>query len=553
MKDKEIEYIKKYYGEKFARLCRNLFPSILENEGELTKIIFSSFSPSRCLYDDIIKNNLLADFNSFVFSKAGITTQILNQTSKTPEELLKEAGYILYPECKNQKDLFEFTDYYAKNELICTLYGQDRTKICRVWFAVKENAKKLNREDYINPERQDEYGTSVISIQFTKDENCTLSIKNRYNHTVKNPDATFSNNLDNIIPGLTDAFYKTYGVKQKTTNCLEAFSIPGYCKSKDGKFYKSNVDILEGHFCENNFVVTKDGTVQYDKSRYILAENYLIDLSEKKILAFSPIKHIPYEKQDSFIKSFGEIRDIKLEAFADGKILTFIIDGGKDVILKLNKQNEIIGYTNENVTSLGKYFLSHNTKLKELNTPNVKSIESGFLYCNIYLEKADFSSLEYMGTACLNLNQSLLEFNAPRLKSMGNFCFYENNNIKTLYLPKLEYLGKHCFSLNDSIYNIVLPSLLLMSSGCFQNNTQAVNLDISNLIHMGEYCFVGNQMDMDITANNLKTMGAFSFDASSDSFLKLKKVIKKNKRVDHTKQLQNCDSLKRINDIEFKL
>ena len=40
----------------------------------------------------------------------------------------------------------------------------------------------------------------MISIQFTKDDAHTLSIKNRYNHSVNDPDATFSNNLDNIIP-----------------------------------------------------------------------------------------------------------------------------------------------------------------------------------------------------------------------------------------------------------------------------------------------------------------------------------------------------------------
>lgn len=86
---------------------------------------------------------------------------------------------------------------------------------CHVFFAIKTNVDSIQRKHFLNPERQDEYGTSVISIQFTKDESCTLSIKNRYNHRVINCDATFSNNLDNIIPGLTRSFEKYYGLKQK--------------------------------------------------------------------------------------------------------------------------------------------------------------------------------------------------------------------------------------------------------------------------------------------------------------------------------------------------
>ena len=45
----------------------------------------------------------------------------------------------------------------------------------------------------------------MISIQIDKVNNY-VSIKNRYNHTVENPDCTFNNNLDNIIPGLIKSF-----------------------------------------------------------------------------------------------------------------------------------------------------------------------------------------------------------------------------------------------------------------------------------------------------------------------------------------------------------
>ena len=51
---KELNRIKKLYGEKFMHLCRRLFPTILEQEGLLTQILEENFSTnSRTLGEDI--------------------------------------------------------------------------------------------------------------------------------------------------------------------------------------------------------------------------------------------------------------------------------------------------------------------------------------------------------------------------------------------------------------------------------------------------------------------------------------------------------------------
>ena len=47
------------------KLCRKLFPSILEEEGVLSKIILSNFYPNHNLYDDIIDNKLENNFKYF--------------------------------------------------------------------------------------------------------------------------------------------------------------------------------------------------------------------------------------------------------------------------------------------------------------------------------------------------------------------------------------------------------------------------------------------------------------------------------------------------------
>ena len=187
--------------------------------------------------DTYIKNNNLESkfvnfINSFFYTKEKAKTSTL----KTPEELLKEAGYTLY-KCETEDEIQSFRKYYHDTEELCT-FREKRLEDSYVFFAVKDNADEIKRENFSNPIRDDEYGTSVISIQFTKDEYHILSIKNRYNHRVRNPDATFSNNLDNIIGGLTKSFDVHYGLKQRIIK--RDFDIPGYVIGKDNKYYKYN-------------------------------------------------------------------------------------------------------------------------------------------------------------------------------------------------------------------------------------------------------------------------------------------------------------------------
>ena len=49
-------------------------------------------------------------------------------------------------------------------------------------FVSLSDVDNIKREDFKHPERQDEYGTSVISIQFSKEHGNSLAIINRYNH-----------------------------------------------------------------------------------------------------------------------------------------------------------------------------------------------------------------------------------------------------------------------------------------------------------------------------------------------------------------------------------
>ena len=204
----DLKIIKKKYGELMMHLCRKLFPTLLEKEGLLSSLLLDHFKESKSLYYDIVDNCIVNEFevyiNNLVYSNEDIVYQNSNMH---PKDLLSMVGYDFY-ECNTQEDVLSFKKYFREKEMLCSFEG-NRLERSFVFFCVKKDVDKIKpRED---PVRQDEYGTSVISIQFSKENNHTLFITNRYNHLVNNPDATFGNNLENIIPGLTLSFEKYYG------------------------------------------------------------------------------------------------------------------------------------------------------------------------------------------------------------------------------------------------------------------------------------------------------------------------------------------------------
>ena len=136
-------------------------------------------------------------------------------TGKNPFELLKMVGYdaFLVDSLAKQNSI---ASYFAKGEELCTFTDWKRFENYYVIHAVKEGARELKREDFKEPMREDEYGTSVISIQILKSGGF-ISIKNRYNHAVGGCDNTFSSNPDNIIRGLS------YSLKQYFNGSSESF------------------------------------------------------------------------------------------------------------------------------------------------------------------------------------------------------------------------------------------------------------------------------------------------------------------------------------------
>ena len=494
--EKDLKLIKKKYGEKMMHYCRSELSTILENDGLLPSLLLEHFNENHMLYDDIEKEDKLEEFKNYIYSLIDVENNNKKVEDKTPEELLSKAGYNFY-ECKTEEDIQSFKKYYSKGEELCTFRG-GRLEKCHVFFAVKKNVDEIKRENFSKPKRQDEYGTSVISIQFTK-ESCALSIKNRYNSTVNNPDATFSNNLDNIIEGLAKSFENQYGFVQENNS---DFELKNYVNVK-GKYYKYNYEIDNVYYCLDNIIIDNFDVKKYDDERYIVFDYFVLDLKEKKILT--------EVEDDSFIDGIVDIDKINIVKLENGKAIHLIPINGEEIIIELDKQNRIVKYKNNNIKRCDDDFLYFNESLQELNLPNLERCGDNFIYYNKSLQELNLPSLERCGDSFLISNESLQELNLPSLERCEDSFLLSNESLQELNLPNLKQCGDGFLFSNQSLQELNLPNLERCGDSFLSKNNSLQELNLPNLERCGNNFIYYNESLQELNLPNLEQCG--------DSFL----------------------------------
>lgn len=549
----DFEILKKNYGENFAKLCRTLFPTVLEHKGVLSSIILNNFAPSKFLYDDLTKESTISnptnDFKCFIMYKASsIVTEKrdLDKITETPEQLFKKAGYTLY-KCETNDDVLSFKKYWQPNEALCTFNDPTRINKNTIFFAVKDNVDQILRENFDNPMRQDEYGTSVISLQFTKGKTSFLSIKNRYNHTVANPDATFSNDLENICAGLTDSFYKYYGIELTTK--ASNFDLDDYIMAADGKFYRYNREINNVYYCPNNIIIDGGKVIQLDKSRYELIDYFVLDKQNKTLYQYASDGHHD-SFQDFFNQqnTFGGIEKIEVANVKKGlKVIKITMQNKMQALIYINRLNQIVGYYNENLTQIGNHFLEYCGEMREIYLPNLKEV-GDFCLLTANVDQIDFPNLETAGewffanakATQINLpilkalkRHSLakaepLELYLPSLETMANKCFGYSNKFETINLPSLLLMGDSCFGFANSINEFNAPNLLTMGNACFDYTDKINIFNAPNLKSINERCFRNNKDIQTFNAPNLERVGVWCFKDNKTIESLIKNIIKNN-------------------------
>ena len=539
--NKDLKYIKKKYGEKMMHYCRECFPTILNVPGKLVEILNTHFYCVKdSLYNDIKENHKESEFNDFVYGNAGLKNEYdIRDVSKTPKELLDDAGYDLF-ECKTVEEVNSFKKYFIFGEQLCTfLDPASRLENKYVFFAVKKNILDIKREDFLIPDRQDEYGTSVISIQFTRDKNNHLTIKNRYNEVVNNPESTFDNNLDNIIPGLTMSFYKAYGIREIFDENSE-FQMENYI-SIDGEYFKYNYKLNDIYYCTNNIIVYNGKVIKYDPEKYIIMDYFIIDLVNKKVDVFDN------KLRDSFSEVIGKIKNIEIVRGEKDKKVYITNEEDNIFELTLSFDNKLIGIKNNMIDKLPNRFLISGEYLKNMEFSNVREIGNDVLYANTDLEHFNLSKAEVIGNYFLannikltniDLNKTIMigddflkrniiveSINFDSLQRVGNSFMFSNKGLSSIVIPNLSYTGKCFFKSNDKVLFASFPSL--QETGDFFMNDaknlrmfEADNLRVSgdmflmankeldyislpNLIKTGKLFLAANQIIMSVNLPNL--------------------------------------------------
>ncbi len=382
---------------------------------------------------------------------------------------------------------------------------------------------------FVEPRRDDLYGTSVISIQFAKGENNTISIKNRYNHTVMNPDFTFNNDLDNIIPGLTKSFENYYNLNINGVYRIQDYFFYSlkYIKANNNRFYRYKLENNGIYFCENNIIVRDgivDNTYANNKERYILAEQYVIDMKEKRILSY-------INGADSFVKSIdsvGKIISIEINKTNDNREIIFNYKDGNKVIVTINKHNQIIGYINNYVERIEPYFLAYNQYLNAISLDNVLAIDEEFLGSNSALEKLSLSNVLEIGNRFLHSNHILKDVSLPNVRKIGDFFLFRNHTINNISFPKVLMIGNDFISDNRIINNINLPKIEVIGKWFLSKNECLEELKLDNLLYIDDYFLQSNRILKNIDLPKVRIIGneflKYNYSLTKICFNKLEQV-----------------------------
>ena len=426
-------------------------------------------------------------------------------------------------------------------EMICTIYtnldrGDKRFDENYIINAVKKEAdgddKKSEKEWRIkpssHPEREDEYGRSVISIQILKTGGA-ISIKNRYNHTVTDPDHTFNNNPDEIIPGLSEALKQKFGVDFVVSNS----KIPENYFWVHNQLIRFNYEVNNVYFGDNFYVNGSDITELNDRNEVML-DNIILDTDFGK-KARSVLKSD--RNTEELLRVINdEIAGCKVtKATEKGETIITIIDENK-------KKKEFARVKDGQITSLHLYrttklpdcFLIDNKTLRELDAPSLEKMEKACFKNNENLEILNIPELREMRENCFNENNLLNELNAPELEYMGANCFRYDENIEKISVPKLKRISACCFmngkilkeldapsleyidawvlSENEKLEKINIPELKVMEDGCFEKNKSLKELDAPSLKKMKWACFQNNEKLEKINIPELDEMGSGCFE-----------------------------------------
>ncbi|MBQ4472238.1 MAG: hypothetical protein II942_03240 [Alphaproteobacteria bacterium] len=419
MAEKSIfEQIKKQNGEHFAKAIRAYDSGIFDVPGIVDIVKYAGREAEPIIpYLESLKD-----------------IQIEAQTvCKDPITLLSEAGYdAYYADTLEKQNAIQ--RYFAPGEELCTFRDPERFQHYYIINAIRKDVDKIKREDFRGKERrEDKYGTSVISIQILKNGGF-ISIKNRYNHTVQNPDNTFNSNPDRIIRGLADSIRHHFHVDFSS----RAAALPNnYILLNCHQVVRYNLEANNVYFGDGFYV--KDGDLHpIDTDKEILMDQFLFNMKDKTIIDVAD-EHIRggFGEIDCFLRVFPkEIKGKNVHITKDKNGYHLFAD--KEEILTI-KDGRITAVNLPTTQKIGDNFLFRADEISSFTAPQLKEVKDGFLGHTPKLLYLRLPSLQKTGKAFLIDASYLRVLSVPRLTTIEPFFLKRVSWLGLLDAPKLRW------------------------------------------------------------------------------------------------------------------
>ena len=131
-----------------------------------------------------------------------------------------------------------------------------------------------------------------------------------------------------------------------------------------------------------------------------MIDYFILDKEKKRLRLYDAYR------EDGFCKCFENIEKIQMEKNSEKEKQTRVIiietkDSELPISIEIDKDNNIIGYSNPQLTQVGNCFLEQNKKLSELNLPRLTKVGHYFIPCNEQLSKLNLPQLTQVGEGFL--------------------------------------------------------------------------------------------------------------------------------------------------------
>lgn len=394
--------------------------------------------------------NVFSELNEF--DAKSLCTEISNSgkigktRETTQEEIIKVFNSVGYDRVifDDEREIYECKKYYKTGEVICTYNNlESRMREYHMLVAIKSNIDKIERSK--NPQRDDEYGTSILNIQIARNGS-HMSIKNRYNHTVPQPDSTLNNNLDMIYMGLQSMVLGYYGfasLSSKKAYYNNIINIGGvylkYHTERNNIYYGAFVlDGINGaRFTDTSrYYVTTGSKDRYYNQPIVLDfhDKKAIDLSQDKEYSNGRTPLLTRALQEGILSSANKENADTLKAIFPNAIKQLLLSRKK----ALNYIHDAYGYDFTKPYQVTGFLGGFTAKSIEKETGS----NTGIL---LIYSKKDMKVCELNnGKFCAKDLRSMYDYNIDKFYGQGDFEEERKSGTTASYFIQQdkEYIGK---------------------------------------------------------------------------------------------------------------